>query len=141
MHIVSTVVGELTDYRSAFDTLATASASLGFNGTSRYFPVKCLPPNGQVTLGRVFLQEAYLVAAFHRQTFTLSQRTFSTTAPSIFPPSNSSNTATSSTNIAAIVGGVLGGLLLICILLLYRQHSKHRLESTDDAPPVGGIEG
>ncbi|TVY41648.1 hypothetical protein LOCC1_G005889 [Lachnellula occidentalis] len=41
---------------------------------TRYFPLKRAADNSQNTLGRAFLQEAYLIADYERSNFSISQR-------------------------------------------------------------------
>lgn len=55
---------------AAFDL--TASYSLLTN-SSRYFPLMRATNESQYTLGRTFLQEAYVIADYERRNFSLSQ--------------------------------------------------------------------
>ena len=55
----------------AFDKKATY-----INPTSRYFPLRRASNPSQYTLGRTFLQEAYLHVDYGRSTFTISQTLF-----------------------------------------------------------------
>ena len=72
---------------SAFDL--TVSAPL-VNKPSNYFPLRRANGDSQYTLGRTFLQEAYIVVDHDRGNFSVSQATFGNKAPSIVaitPPS------------------------------------------------------
>lgn len=46
------------------------------NTTSRYFPLRRAQNSSQYTLGRTFLQEAYLTVDYERSTFSISQALF-----------------------------------------------------------------
>ena len=54
----------------------TASYPLVGNTTSRYFPIRRAQNSSQYTLGRTFLQEAYLTVDYDRSTFSVSQALF-----------------------------------------------------------------
>jgi Eukaryotic aspartyl protease len=64
----------------AFDLLAgyPLASSTDINATSRYFPLRRASNSSQYTLGRAFLQEAYLQVDYGRSTFALSQTQFPT---------------------------------------------------------------
>lgn len=139
---------------AAFDLLA--SAPLVKNST-RYFPLRKAQDNTQTTLGRAFLQEAYLIADYERSSFSISQRLWSdassksdirTISPPTAPGNGSSNTnATSTTQkgqttahwklpLAAIVALAVGGTILLTLLaggtILFRQ--RKRLSQQRGAP-------
>ncbi|RAL66809.1 hypothetical protein DID88_007592 [Monilinia fructigena] len=52
---------------------------------TRYFPLKRASDSSQITLGRVFLQEAYLIADYERSQFSIHQRNWSTFYPTSNP--------------------------------------------------------
>ena len=62
---------------AAFDLNATEP--FVDSGPQRYFPLKRAENDTQYTLGRVFLQEAYVIADYERHNFTVAQ--------ALFPPS------------------------------------------------------
>ncbi|KAF4626156.1 hypothetical protein G7Y89_g12007 [Cudoniella acicularis] len=129
----NTLVDIVLPYQ-AFDL--TASWPLVQN-TSRYFPLKRAANNNQITLGRTFLQEAYLIADYERSTFTISQRKWSSDTQSniqsILPPTVTSApqvVAQSGVNVAVIVAAVVGGFVIISIivgtfLILHMRKKKH----------------
>ncbi|KAF2399499.1 acid protease [Trichodelitschia bisporula] len=66
------------------------------NRTSRYFPLRRAANDTQYTLGRTFLQEAYLTVDWERQNFSVAQCSWETAMPqqkivAIPPFSNSTN--------------------------------------------------
>lgn len=102
--------------------------------TSRYFPLKRAANNSQTTLGRAFLQEAYLIADYERNNFSIYQRTYTNAAQdirTILPPGEilaPIAKAKSNVVVAAAVGGSVGGAILVTLIigfaLLIRQRSK-----------------
>lgn len=62
---------------AAFDL--TISPPL-INATTRYFPLKRAQNESSYTLGRVFLQEAYVIADYERQNFSIAQARFPATS-------------------------------------------------------------
>ena len=106
------------------------------NSSSLYFPLMQATDELQYTLGRTFLQEAYVTTDYNSRTFNVSQCIFDETAPthiiaipSVQPtstsnsttgsgPSSSSHKKLSGGAIAGIVIGALAGLCLIGALLL-----------------------
>lgn len=136
----------------AFDL--TASVPVIPNGTVNYFPLKRTANDTQYTLGRTFLQEAYMMADFDRSEFTIAPcvwpSTFTPDIRSLVPSTsaaNSTNNTTSSvgsesikssTPKGAIVGGVIGGLALLvgCLALFYFfiYRPKRKATKTHEAP-------
>lgn len=116
---------------AAFDLNVTAPILP--NSSSLYFPLMQATDESQYTLGRTFLQEAYVTADYNSRTFNVSQCIFDDTAsaqviaiPSVQPTSTSNSTTGSSSSytkkltggaIAGIVIGALAGFALIGALL------------------------
>lgn len=122
-------------------TLPYAAFDLNYtttDGTSRYFPLKRADNETQYTLGRVFLQESYVVADYDRKNFTVAQAAFSSDAEqdiqSILPPASimasemRKDKALSTGAIAGIAVGVAALLLLftLALLLFLRRQKKRR---------------
>ncbi|TVY27669.1 Candidapepsin-8 [Lachnellula hyalina] len=125
-------------------------------GTINYFPLKRAQNDTQYTLGRTFLQEAYLVADYDRSEFTIAPcvwpSTFTSDIKSILPPSANSTSTNgtltethrhTSTPVGTIVGGVVGGIALIvgAALLFYlfvyrRRHPKPAAPASESSPDV-----
>jgi hypothetical protein len=119
---------------AAFDLRASFPVLSNGTNSTNYFPLKRATNDTQYTLGRVFLQEAYIIADYDRSQFTVAPCvwpvTFAENIVAIHPPStnNTTNTNTtltptqnspsSSTPIGAIVGGVVGGIVLILAAVL-----------------------
>lgn len=102
---------------------------------SKYFPLMRATNDSQYTLGRTFLQEAYLIADYERLSFTISQCDWSTSSqqPKIIPikPYSSTLPGTShhraSTNV--IVGAVVGGVAAVSLALAFMYWGYPRIKS------------
>lgn len=134
---------------AAFDLNATQSL---VGSDVRYFPLKQAQNSSQYTLGRVFLQEAYVVADYSRQNFSVSQALFPGTSiaqnlVTILPPGaevehdkskNISSGAIAGIAIAAVA--VLG--LVVGLVVWSRRRAKRRQaeekELADRALQSGG---
>lgn len=123
-------------------------ASSPFYPTAKtYFPLRRASNDTQYTLGRTFLQEAYIIVDYERSNFSISQALFkdpnpqrivtidsvssaknSTAVPSAtLSPSNidSPSSALSRGTVAGIIIGAAAAFLMIClaVIYLYRKHS------------------
>ena len=114
----------------AFDLSGTAPFT---DPPSRYFPLKRADRADQYTLGRVFLQGAYIVADYERQSFSVSQalfpdasKTSNTTLVGIAPPGFKESPGLSVGVIAGIVVGSVLGVLLVAVVLFYWQRQRKR---------------
>ena len=64
---------DIVMHYGSFDLLADYPS---VNNTIRYFPLKRAHNDSQYTLGRAFLQEAYVIADYDRSNFSVSQAVF-----------------------------------------------------------------
>ncbi|KEQ63743.1 acid protease, partial [Aureobasidium melanogenum CBS 110374] len=105
----------------------------------KYFPLKRAQDPSQYTLGRVFLQEAYVVADYDRHNFSVSQTVFPGRGVSqdlvpIYPPeSESHKKGNRKLSTGAIAGIAIAGVALLATILGFlawrlirrrRQHSE-----------------
>jgi len=121
---------------ASFDLIAFPPYQNLTNST-RYFPLRRAQFSDQYTLGRTFLQEAYLSVDWERAQFNVSQciwpdnfRKDIVTIPSI--DTTSQHTPSSTLSRGAIAGIVIGTLGAIAILLaifffFFRRRRRHRL--------------
>ncbi|KAL9620781.1 MAG: hypothetical protein Q9160_004681 [Pyrenula sp. 1 TL-2023] len=125
---------------AAFDlTMASPPAT----NATRYFPLLRASNSTQYTLGRAFLQEAYMVVDWERSTFSLSQTIFrENPMPNIKQIDPVSGTKSSgSLSIGAIVGVAAGGgvalivsiVLTICLCLRRRKRRRSNNVPTGDS--------
>lgn len=141
-------VGNATVGGSTIDiTLPYASFDLSVGypivpNNTRYFPIMRAANDTQYTLGRTFLQEAYLTADYEREKFYISQTNFAGAPEHIIAilsvnatsTSTSTSTPTSTPNpsgpkgspLALIVGVVVGGLVLGAIAIVAFLFMRHR---------------
>jgi hypothetical protein len=131
--------------------------------TTRYFPLVPAVNSTQYTLGRQFLQEAYITVDYGRQNFSVYQRTWSLDQNkhivSISPPPNSTESSTSgatgtgsaSTNTnkssgigtGAIVGIVVGAIAVLAVIggaLFLRRYRKRKAAEKEAAAIAAAIE-
>lgn len=123
----------------AFDLQASSPF---FPTAKNYFPLRRANNDTQYTLGRTFLQEAYIIVDCERSSFLVSQALFKDPNPqqivTIKPvsfgnhsvstsPRSSPLALKNSTNIGIIVGAAFA-LLMICIavIVLYRKHNSRK---------------
>lgn len=105
----------------------TAQSPLVTN-TSRYFPLRLAANDTQYTLGRTFLQEAYLTADYERMNFSVAQCTWSANMTEHIIPICSLNskdcantkkdTGGGGLSSGAIAGIVVGAVALLAIIAL-----------------------
>jgi hypothetical protein len=96
---------------------------------SRYFPIRPVQNDSQITLGRAFLQETYLIANYETRNFSLHQRTFDQDRPNIASIRDPSRPAGDETSAAATYGLIAGGCALaglLILLLAWRCGRKRR---------------
>ena len=94
------------------------------NGPSRYFPLQRAQNFSQYTLGRVFLQEAYVIADYDRNNFTVAQAAFPSTSVlqeliAVCAPNNMrACRALDDVPLSkgGIAGVVVGAVVLLCLL-------------------------
>ena len=120
---------------AAFDLIA--EYPLAENST-RYFPLVRATNESQYTLGRTFLQEAYIIADYERRNFSISQCSWVEGAAQRIIPilSPDQPRPPKSVNIGLIVGMVVIGvsiLLALSILFIWwwRRRAKRLREDKD----------
>ena len=142
---------------SAFDLQLTPDYPNNTNNATYYFPIRQAANSTQYTLGRTFLQEAYLIADYERKQFSVHQAVFPatgiqqdlqviqplstnssnvTTVPSPVPTGGSSLSTGALAGIVIAVVVVILGILAGCFWVYWRR--KHRPIATpteEDQPP------
>jgi hypothetical protein len=134
---------------SAFDLTAKPPYQT-LNSTSRYFPLRRADNEQEYTLGRTFLQEAYLIVDWERQNFSVSQCSWVAGADQHIVPILSANGTNGTTGsalgltsrnsaslspgaIAGIAVGIVAILLLSGILgLLYLRRKRDKAIKLED---------
>ena len=117
-----------------------------YENATRYFPIRRASNSTQYTLGRTFFQEAYVIADWGRNNFTVAQTSFDNLNSQHLvaidkPPATNQTAASHVTSsgitagaIAGIVVGAVAGLALLGFILwlfVFRKKS-----STHEAVPV-----
>ncbi|TVY38218.1 Candidapepsin [Lachnellula subtilissima] len=142
---------------SAFDLIAQYPI---VSNDTRYFPLKRANTSSQYTLGRTFLQEAYLITDYDRRNFSVSQCDWTPNSQqdikAILPPSKSSSNSSSSSTaplapqkshglgtgaiagvaIAAVLALLGAALLIIFFKVLKPRRAKkaHAAPEEEEAP-------
>jgi hypothetical protein len=117
-----------------------------YTNSTRYFPIRRAANDSQYILGRTFLQEAYLIADYERNNFTITQAAFANPMPaenlvSIFPPGvNATGNSTTGDNgvvtrpspilsrnvIIGIAVGVVAGAALVLFIFATAFYIRRR---------------
>ncbi|TKA66475.1 hypothetical protein B0A49_09457 [Cryomyces minteri] len=122
----------------AFDLVA--SAGYPYANATYYFPIRRAANDSQYTIGRTFLQEAYLIVDYERSTFSVNQATTSSPLPQqqivLIAPVPTSQNQPSSLSVGVIVGIVIGVILVIAListaLLFYFRRKRRRRHTVPD---------
>ncbi|KAH6678196.1 aspartic peptidase domain-containing protein [Halenospora varia] len=115
---------------------------------TRYFPLAPAANDTQYTLGRTFLQEAYLTVDYERSNFSLSQVRFEAGAsqhivaiPSINATTNSTSTSTDSSAGKSLTTGALASIIagsivvvIATIVGIYFFFKRRRTEKKAELP-------
>lgn len=127
--------------------------------SSAYFPLKRAANSTQYTLGRTFLQEAYLISDYDNRNFTVapciwnSSKVSTASLKSIYRANEtmSSGGGDSGSNTGAIAGGVVGGVVglaliagaIIWFMRRRKQGEKKKLAELEakSASPGGSQDG
>ena len=121
---------------NSFDLLLTPPTA-NLTSSTRYFPLRRADNDTQYTLGRTFLQEAYLSVDWERQNFSISACIFPENLQpnllAIQSPSDKTNSGGSSTGktVGIAVGVVVGVLVIAAVigaLIWKKSRDKRELE-------------
>ncbi|KAL9584727.1 MAG: hypothetical protein Q9212_001940 [Teloschistes hypoglaucus] len=154
-----TIANSLTEGPTVDILLPYSSFDLGYlpffdTPTLRYFPIQPADNDTQLTLGRAFLQEAYVTTDYQRGNFSVSQCKFEESLEQRIVPIVPSGSGTSTTSpqshptgipnakhpdshlthrqLAGIISGAISGALLLLAILywLYRRWGFKRQNRT-----------
>ncbi|KAH7355279.1 aspartic peptidase domain-containing protein [Rhexocercosporidium sp. MPI-PUGE-AT-0058] len=123
----------------------------GANSTKYYFPLRQASNEAQYTIGRAFLQEAYVITDYERNTFSVHQAIHptdsvgNTSIVSISPPGDSTFSGVpaksgSKLSAGAIAGIAIGAVLFLAIsafltFFLCRRKRQNKQTDTDSEKP------
>lgn len=106
-----------------------------YNNTKNYFPIRRAANESQYTLGRAFMQEAYVIVDYERGNFSLHQATFpaSNTQQIVSIPARDAQDETKIHDLSkASIAGIATGstifivlLIALIVLLNYRRKRSH----------------
>jgi hypothetical protein len=130
---------------------AVGSSFTDLNASTYYFPLRQAAGEAQYTIGRAFLQEAYIITDYERNTFSVHQA-IHTTDPigntsivAITRPTSSTFSGTPATKSkslpkSAIIGAAIGaaviiaGIIFIVVYFCKRRRVKNGDSSVDEKP-------
>ena len=132
---------------NSFDLLLTPPVA-NLTSNIKYFPLRRADNETQYTLGRTFLQEAYLAVDWERQNFSISACSFSENTQqnlvAIQSPSNKTTSGGSSTGkTVGIAVGVVVGVLVIAAAIgvfFWKKHQAKREAEREEAEKAKMIE-
>jgi hypothetical protein len=163
---LSTSGGQTVDITFPYAAFDQNISYPAVSNTTAYFPLKRATNSTQYTLGRTFLQEAYLTVDYLRSNFSVSQRTWAINPQhhivSITPPFNatngtesgsSGNSTSGGTNNAAsssgISTGAIAGIAIAAVILLvlvagglfyyFRMYKPRKQQEKESADMALGI--
>ena len=130
---------------ASFDLLVK-SPTAGIADSTRYFPLRRAVNESQYTLGRTFMQEAYLIVDWERQNFSLSECVFSeTTTPNLLAIASTTKSSSSGgSSTGKTVGIAVGVVILVLIIaaaigtyiyLKKRRDRRERDSKRSSTPP------
>ena len=123
----------------AFDLQASSPI---YPNATNYFPMRRAANNTQFTLGRTFLQEAYIIVDYERSNFSVHQAVFRDPNPMdivTIHPKRAVHQRLSHGDIAGITIGIIAFFSLIAtITIIVRPKSRARQERTPPAELHGG---
>ena len=104
------------------------------NNRTRYFPLKQAQNYSQYTLGRAFLQDAYVIADYDRSNFSVSQAVFPDGSgthqfvaihrPGDLPPPTYSEALSKGAIAGIAVAAIVSSAIVIAAIIWYRVHNK-----------------
>lgn len=109
------------------------------NNATRYFPLKQAQNDSQFTLGRAFLQDAYVIADYDRKNFSVSQAVFPNISntqeivairrpdDSLLPAHH--KTLSTGAIVGIVVAGVVSSLITLGSIIVYSMHRRVKKRS------------
>ena len=117
-----------------------------YNSSTNYFPIRVAANESQYTLGRAFLQEAYLFVDWERQNFTIGQAVHQNSTknvvPILSPASRRDHAGSDGLSRGAIVGIAIGACVAVVIItaaaLFFVLRSRRRERADQRAHEAEG---
>ena len=122
---------EIVMHYGSFDLMADYPV---VNNATRYFPLKQAQNDSQYTLGRAFLQDAYVIADYDRSNFSVSQAVFPNGSntqqivaihrPGDILPLASRKALSTGAIVGIVVGAVAGSSVIFLVVMRCRSRKK-----------------
>lgn len=117
------------------------------NTTRRYFPIRQANTSSQYTLGRAFMQEAYIVVDYERRNFSLHQAVFPTSSEQkiiAIASKNASMEIGSRTLSRASIAGIVTGVTILSVfsvLLASWYYRRRKRQYIVEEPHLNHLSG
>ncbi|KAF2089158.1 acid protease, partial [Saccharata proteae CBS 121410] len=150
--ISANTTGASVNITMPYSSLALNASYPVYPNSTRYFPLKRAVNDTQYTLGRAFLQNAYVITDYDRSNFSVHQALFpdssvsqnlvSIIAPGDETTSTNGTTSTSSDSSSSLSGGAIAGIVIgaLCALallalafFLVHRRKRARIAEADSA--------
>ena len=138
---------DITMHYGSFDLMAEYPI---VNNATRYFPLRQAQNRSQYTLGRAFLQDAYVIADYDRSNFSVSQALFPNGSntqqivaihrPGEIIASPDRKPLSTGDIIGIAVAVVVSSSITVAAVVGYRLRKKNALDASKIFPEDGGIE-
>ncbi|KAL0255103.1 hypothetical protein SLS55_009632 [Diplodia seriata] len=144
----NTTTSETVDIVMPYESMALNASWPVYPNATRYFPLKRAVNDTQYTLGRAFLQNAYVITDYDHSIFSVHQALFpeSSSTQTIVPIGGSTGDEGTSLSAGAIAGIAVGCAAVVAILALifwlaYRRKKQRQEKAAYDAAAATAAEG
>ena len=119
---LSAIGGSSVEIVMSYGAFELTVSSPFVDNATRYFPIRRAQNNTQYTLGRAFLQQAYVIADYDRSNFSVSQALFQNTSVhqslvALLPPAVSQSISHSILSIGGPAGIIAG--IAVCVVIVW----------------------
>ncbi|OJD33749.1 acid protease [Diplodia corticola] len=136
----NTTATDTVDIVLPYESMALNASWPVYPNATRYFPLKRAVNDTQYTLGRAFLQNAYVIANYDHSTFSVHQALFpeSSSTQNIVPIEDVTPDSGTSLGAGTIAGIAVGCAAVVAILALifwlaYRRKKQRQEKAAEDA--------
>lgn len=141
---IEDIDGPTVDIKLPYGAFDLQASSPFYPNATNYFPIRRAANNTQYTLGRTFLQEAYVIVDYERANFSVNQAVFHVNDPYTIVTIHSINYSSSKNasdddnlgqgSIAGITVGAVAFIFTLIVILVYliRRHRHAKQSALQD---------